>query len=104
MRLYNDCPDDELKAVMDHEAAIRAEAKSLGIHITYFPMEGKYAACTSIDSDQPYRDLSGFHHTLGGALEDAKEKLRELVRHSGGERSRQTRMGSELQVYSSGSG
>lgn len=75
LKLYNGCPNDELQAIWDANAATRAEAKKLGIHLTYFPLEEKYMACTSLESGTPYRELSGFHATLQGALEEAKKNV-----------------------------
>ena len=44
MRLYNGCPDDELKAIWDSRKKARDRARELGYCITWFPIEEKYAA------------------------------------------------------------
>lgn len=75
MRLYNGCPDDELKAIWDDNAAVMAEARSLGIHLTWFPGEERWAASRSIDAPGGYKSLGGFHHTRRGALEEAKKNV-----------------------------
>lgn len=42
MRLYNGCPDDELKAVWDAREEAHKELKKIGARATYFPAEGQY--------------------------------------------------------------
>jgi hypothetical protein len=75
MRLYNGCPDDELKAIIDRRAATMAEAASLCIVLTWFPVEERWMASRSIDAPEGYKELSGFHHTREGALEEAKKRV-----------------------------
>ena len=81
MRLYNGAPDSELKAIMDDNAAVRAEAKSLGIHLTWFPVEERWHASAISDTvvgTTAYQDLSGFHTTRRGALDEAKATLNQI--------------------------
>lgn len=75
MRCYNGCPDKELQALIDSRQAAKDEAKRLGIQLTWFPVEEKWAACTSMDNDEPYRELSGYCTTIYQALEEAKGNL-----------------------------
>lgn len=42
MRLYNGCPDDELKAYWERQANISKELGKVGLRATYFPMEEKW--------------------------------------------------------------
>lgn len=75
MRLYNGCPDSELKAIWDDRDAAKKEARELGILLTWFPMEAKWAACRSGESDKPYESLGGFHSHIRDALNEAKELM-----------------------------
>lgn len=74
MRCYNGCPDKELQALIDARQAAHDEARKLGIHICWFPVEERYYASTALDNG-PYRDLSGPHHHPRDALEEAKTRL-----------------------------
>ena len=49
MRCYDGCPDDELAAVWKSRADARAEARRLGYHIAYYPVECDYAAARMSD-------------------------------------------------------
>lgn len=49
MRLYNGCPDSQLKAIWDSRERANREARDLGYCITYFPMEAKYGAARLSD-------------------------------------------------------
>lgn len=71
MRLYNGCPDKELQAIWDANRAAREEARSLGMSITYFPMEEKYMAFSLED----YSERSQFKNSPRAALEEAKTRL-----------------------------
>lgn len=44
MRLYNGCPDSELKAIWDENDRIRAAIKARGFTVTYFPNGEFYQA------------------------------------------------------------
>jgi len=68
VRLYNGCPDDELAAVWKSRADARAalDAASPGAFVTYFPMEGKYSACT-----KDYKDLGPFADSVEQAVAEA---------------------------------
>lgn len=42
MRCYNGCPDKELQAVLDDNAAAEIELAVFGARATYFPMEERW--------------------------------------------------------------
>ena len=67
-KLYNGCPNSELQAVWDsRDAARKRLAEEVpGAFVTYFPLEGKYAACT-----KDYKPLGEFHSSVEATVEDA---------------------------------
>lgn len=67
MRCYYGCPDSQLQAVIDARTSALSDARKLGMHIVYFPMEEKWMA---FDLD-PHRERSGFHDHPRQALEEA---------------------------------
>jgi hypothetical protein len=75
MRCYNGCPDDELQAIIDEREAAHREGRRLGIVITWFPVEERWAASRSIDAPGGYKSLSGFHSHPRQALEEAKRNV-----------------------------
>ena len=79
MRCYNGCPDKELQAWIDDRQKPIDEGKKMGVWITWFPIEQKYAACRQFDQPGGYADLSGFHSHPQQALDEAKTKLKELA-------------------------
>lgn len=73
MRCYNGAPDSELKALWDHRAALKAEAKRLGYHLTWYPAEECWGAGTDINLDTPYRSVG----PLCRSIEEAMRYVRE---------------------------
>jgi len=72
MRLYNGCPDDELKALWDSRAKAKADAKKLGYGITYFPVEGAYQGYRLSD----YMDPTPFCREPWECLQHIEENLK----------------------------
>lgn len=78
MRLYNGCPDNELAAIWKAQDDARAALAKVGLHATYFPMEGKWMVSTSIHTPGPWREITGFHDTLVEAAHVALHKIGEV--------------------------
>ena len=70
MRCYNGCPDDELQAWIDSRQSAKDEARKLGMHIVWFPIEEKWMAFDL----EPHRERSGFHDHPRQALNEAIER------------------------------
>lgn len=55
MRCYNGCPDKELQAVLDDNAAAEIELAVFGARATYFPMEERWMVF------KDYKPVTDFH-------------------------------------------
>lgn len=71
-RIYNGCPDSELKAKWDAEASALEEVRKLNARHCYFPMEGMH----SIYMTSTYQQLA-WHEDKMTAILHALTKLRE---------------------------
>ena len=71
MKLYNGCPDSELRAKWDEEDKAGQELRRLNpeTHCTYFPAEEEYSVWAG------HKQISGDHQTRLAALKDAIEKI-----------------------------
>ena len=68
MRCYNGCPDDELAAVWKHRDDLKAEAKRLGYHLTWYPAEERWGAGTDVWSEKPYRLIGPLCRSIEQAM------------------------------------
>lgn len=75
MRCYNGAPDSELKALWDHRASLKAEAKRLGYHLTWYPAEGRWGAGYGPDAPKAYRPIG----LLCVSIDEAMRYVREDV-------------------------
>lgn len=60
MRLYDGCPDDELKAKIDHDNAAFDALWRAGLRATYFPAEDSWMAFEK----ETHRPASEFFPTI----------------------------------------
>lgn len=77
MRCYNGAPDSELKALWDHRAALKAEAKALGYHLTWYPAEERWGAGTDIWLPGPYRAVGPLCRSIEEAMRYVREDAAE---------------------------
>lgn len=73
MRLYNGCPDDELKGLWDRRSALKAEAKRLGYHLTWYPAEERWGAGVDIWGGKPYRMVGPLCRSIDEAMRYVRE-------------------------------
>lgn len=67
-KLYNGAPNGALRRHWDAIASMKAEAKALGYHVTWYPAEERWGAGTDVWLPTPYRTVGPLMSTIGGAL------------------------------------
>lgn len=81
MRLYNGCPDDELKAIWDHRDRLKAEARRLGYLLTWYPAEWKWGAGYGSGRPKAYQPIG----PLCSSIDEAMRYIREDLARAGEE-------------------
>lgn len=76
MRCYDGCPDDELSALWERRRNLKAEAKALGYHLTWYPAEAKWGAGTDSASDTPYKPIGPLCNSIEEAMRYVREDRR----------------------------
>lgn len=69
MRCYNGCPDDELQALINERARVKAAIVAAGYTVTYFP-EGEFYSAF-----KDYRPITGECKTLHAVAHELGVKI-----------------------------